>query len=394
MVMYGEEEPQTPRPSSKTEFKSEGQPLRWPTYEEDAEASPLRAQIASVDETREASPPSLTEAREDSPLDVQIASDDDDELRRLQTQAKRAREASPRNAEVISSDDDEDEAPRRLPEAKPLTASAPMKKKARKAPSAPKEGQLYKAELKALVESGDSAALLRRSKNSNGETYSVIHTMHYPMAKPLGPLSPLPLAIKCAFAASRSEREGVWPKTLEMVRTLVVECCAKPSETKEGWEEWLQLLVVKLPAAVPRSEGAKVGVLSLLLTEDDAFLEGAESTLNALSYLVADMMDDMMRVVCMYRKDRLKTHEDIFEAVAIAIERETTVLTEDPKRCPEDTVVACALQNFINQLVPEADRYSNEIAHTLLYTAITVGTSSCALAFAWGRSLTNSARIL
>jgi hypothetical protein len=31
--------------------------------------------------------------------------------------------------------------------------------------------------------------------------------------------------------------------------------------------------------------------------------------------------------------------------------------------------------DFINQLVPEEDRYSREIAHTLLYTAITVGTS-------------------
>jgi hypothetical protein len=30
---------------------------------------------------------------------------------------------------------------------------------------------------------------------------------------------------------------------------------------------------------------------------------------------------------------------------------------------------------FINQLMPEEDRYSREIAHTLLYTAITVGTS-------------------
>ena len=31
--------------------------------------------------------------------------------------------------------------------------------------------------------------------------------------------------------------------------------------------------------------------------------------------------------------------------------------------------------DFINQLMPEEDRYSDEIAHTLLYTAITMGTS-------------------
>lgn len=340
MVMYGgEDEPQTPRPSSTTEF-FEGAPLRWPVDDNNKDEKVQQSASSSDDDEKKEAPPAAPAP-----------------------QPKRAR------AEIIdsSSDDDEGEAPRRLPEV--TKASAPTKKRAKKAASSePKDAPLYKAELKALIESGDPAALLRRSKNTKGETYSVIHTTHYPMGKPLGPLSPLQLAIKCAFAASRSEREGVWAKALEVVRALVVECGAKPSETKEGWEEWLALLVVKMPAAVPRSEGAKMGVLSLLLTEDDAFLDGAESTLNALSYLAAHGEDDLMRMVYTYREDRLTNHADIFEAVAIAIDRGTTVLTADATRRTEDTVVASALQH-LGRRISRSETICHTNGRTLLHFA-------------------------
>ena len=341
MVMYGGEEPQTPRPSSTTEF-FEGAPLRWPVDDNNKDEKKVQQSASSSDddEKKEAPPPAAAVPH-----------------------PKRAR------AEIIdsSSDDDEGEAPRRLPEV--TKASAPTKKRAKKAASSePKSVPLLNAELKALIESGDSAALLRRSKNTKGETYSVIHTTSYKMSQPLGKLSPLQLAIKCAFAASRSEREGVWAKALEVVRTLVVECGAKPSETKEGWEEWLALLVVKMPAAVPRSEGAKMGVLSLLLSEDDAFLDGAESTLNALSYLAAHGEDDLMRMVYTYREDRLTNHADIFEAVAIAIDRGTTVLTADATRRTEDTVVAAALQH-LGRRISRSETICHTNGRTLLHFA-------------------------
>jgi hypothetical protein len=97
------------------------------------------------------------------------------------------------------------------------------------------------------------------------------------------------------------------------LRTLLTECCVKPSEM--DWKALLEFIEVKLPEMVANAPAdCRARVLTILLESGRAFLEESDVIIEAALTLMVGKQEAML-VALLQRRQHELSHTNLFEVV-------------------------------------------------------------------------------